>query len=57
MEMYCPICNQPFREDDIVKYTAYSIWHEVPSKVNYAISKPHEVDQDSFRHSMCSYDD
>lgn len=49
----CNLCNRPFKEDDEVMYVAFSYWHELGSKVNYSISKPHEVDQHSFQHVTC----
>ena len=53
MNLTCNLCNRPFKEDEEVMFVAYAYWHELPSKVNYAMSKPHELDQDSLQHVAC----
>jgi hypothetical protein len=55
MQLHCNLCHHEFRDGEEVMFIGYSYWHELKSKVNYSISKPHEVDQDSFAHVTCSH--
>jgi hypothetical protein len=53
MIIACSVCNKPFREDEEVRYTADSFWHELGSRIHFSVSKPHNVIRDSLRHSAC----
>ena len=53
MNLSCNLCNRPFKNEDEVMYIAFSYWNELPSKVNYSISRPHEIDQESLQHVSC----
>lgn len=53
MTLYCNLCNMPFKEADEVMFVGFAYWHELKSAVSYSISRPHEVDQDSFQHVSC----
>ena len=54
MNLACHLCRHYFKEEDEVMYIATSYWHELGSKVNFCVSKPHDVDQKSFVHVNCN---
>jgi hypothetical protein len=53
MNLTCNLCNRPFKEDDEVMYVAYAYWRELPSRVSFSTTKPHDIDQDSVSHVAC----
>lgn len=53
MNLECNICKRMFNEGDEVMFIAYAFWHAIPSRVNFGMTKPHDIDQDSIQHTAC----
>lgn len=49
----CYICHKMFKEDDEIRAEMDAYWHELASKVNFSISRPHNVVAASLRHLSC----
>ncbi len=53
MTGYCYICNKAFKDEDEIVGVMAAYWHTVPSRVNYSITKPHQVFKDTLHHMEC----
>ncbi len=53
MTVNCYICGKPFKEDEEIVGVMVAYWHEIPSKANYSITKPHQGFKDTFHHYQC----
>jgi hypothetical protein len=57
MTVNCYICHQPFKEDEEIVGVMVAYWHELPSRVNFSITKPHHAYRDTLHHLECPTED
>jgi hypothetical protein len=53
MNLSCNLCQHSFKEGEEIMFISYAYWHSIPSRVNFGMTKPHDVDQSSFQHVAC----
>lgn len=53
MMLRCRKCERVFRENDEVKAVMSAFWHELASRVNFSVTKPHDVDSETLEHVDC----
>lgn len=53
MNLVCNICGHAFKEGEEIMFVAYAYWHSIPSRVNFGMTKPHDINQESLQHPAC----
>ena len=54
MIVHCTSCGVAFKEEDEVRAEMDAYWHVLASRVNFAMSKPHNIVQSTLRHKSCA---
>lgn len=53
MQRFCPLCEQRFKEGELVKLTILAEYKELKSKVHYSVGHPLDADPASLTHADC----
>ena len=53
MIRYCPVCDSPFLEGELVEVRVIAPWHEIPSTTSYSIGHPIDTYPETLRHHSC----
>lgn len=54
MVKFCPSCEQPFKNGELIELVIIAPWHEIKSVVNFSVGKPVDTYPDSLIHHECA---